>query len=198
MKKNMMPLGAIYDIVQGTYLKKQPNEDGVLERVIRIQNLTGLELGGEFTEEELAADKVDRFRVQAGQIVVTLRGMPLKASVVGEAHAGFVINSNFAVLTAMDETSPFFDPFFVAGLLRSEAYNHLIMPHFVGSTLPALKISQLKQFEIPVVSKEVQQQLGQVFRALERYQSAVAKLLQEREAQVEAYIGQLMQGGVVQ
>ena len=193
MKKTSMPLGALYDIVQGTYLKKQPNEEGVQCLVVRIQNLEGLEVAGEFAEEELAADKADRFRVQAGQIVVALRGMPLKAAVVGERHQDFVVNSNFAVLKPITDEA---DPYFVAGLLRSGAFNQHIAPQFAGNTLPSVKLSQLKKFEIPVVGSETQRQLGQVFQLLERYQKATADLLREREQQVESYIGQLLRGGL--
>ena len=202
MKKNTMPLGALYDIVQGTYLKKQPNEEGVQCLVVRIQNLEGLEVAGEFAEEELAADKADRFRVQAGQIVVALRGMPLKAGVVGERHQGFVVNSNFAVLkpraghTLIPLPTGEADPYFVAGLLRSGAFNQHIAPQFAGNTLPSLKLSQLKKFEIPVVGPATQRQMGQVFQLLERYQKATADLLREREQQVESYIGQLLRGGL--
>lgn len=188
-----MPLGALYEIVQGTYLKKQPDEEGVQRLVVRVQNLDGLEVAGEFVEEEVAADKADRFRVEVGQIVVALRGMPLKAAVAGEMPQDVVVNSNFAVLKPItDET----DPYFVAGLLRSGAFNQSIAPQFAGNTLPSLKLSQLKKFEIPVVGPETQQQMGQVFQLLERYQKATDDLLRQHEQQVESYIGQLLRGGV--
>ena len=193
MKKKTMPLEALYDIVQGAYLKKQPDEEGVQRLVVRVQNLEGLEVVGEFFEEELAADKADRFRVQAGQIVVALRGMPLKAAVVGEMHQTLVVNSNFAVLKPITDEA---DPYFVAGLLRSGAFNQRIAPQLTGNTLQSLKLSQLKKFEIPVVGPEMQQQIGQVFQLLERYQKATADLFREHEQQVESYIGQLLRGGL--
>ena len=193
MKKKTMPLEALYDIVQGAYLKKQPDEEGVQRLVVRVQNLEGLEVVGEFFEEELAADKADRFRVQAGQIVVALRGMPLKAAVVGEMHQTLVVNSNFAVLKPITDEA---DPYFVVGLLRSGAFNQRIAPQFTGNTLQSLKLSQLKKFEIPVVGPEMQQQIGQVFQLLERYQKATADLFREHEQQVESYIGQLLRGGL--
>lgn len=192
MKKQMVRLEELVDIFQGAYLKKQPHEDGIWERVVRISNLTGLELSGEFVQEELAADKADRFRVRTGQIVVALRGTPLKASVVGAPHEGVVVNSNFAVLTAVTDV----DPFFLVGLLRSATFNRSIWSRFSGNTVPSLKPSQLMKFEIPLVSDEVQRQMGRVFRAMERYQTAVMALLEERGQQVESYVGQLMQGGL--
>jgi len=190
---NIMPLGALYDIVQGTYLKKQPNEEGLQRLVVRIQNLEGLEVAGEFAEEEVAADKADRFRVQAGHIVMALRGMPLKAAVVGEVHQDLVVNSNFAVLKPITDKM---DPYFVVGLLRSGAFNQSIASQFAGAALPSLKLSQLKRLEISVVGPEMQRQIGQVFQLLERYQKATVDLLREREQQVESYIGQLLRGGL--
>lgn len=188
-------LGELCNIVQGAYLKKHPHEEGVFAPVIRIQNLTGLELGGEFFQEELAADKASRFRVHAGQIVVTLRGLPLKASVVGQAHAGAVVNSNFAVLTIRNVEV--LDPLFLAGLLRSEVFNQRLRPWFAGTTISSLTVSHLKKIEVPLVPKEIQQQWGQVFRALEQYQLAASELVRMRTQEVEAYLGQLVRGGLL-
>jgi len=194
MKKNSTTLGALCEVIQGTYLKKQPTEAGVTATVVRLQNLATLELTGEFVSEELTVDKkLERFRVRAGQVVVALRSWPLRASVVGETQEGFVVNSNFAVLT----TKGSIDPFFLAGLLRSEIFNRLAVPSHGGSSLPSLSVSQLKQFEIPVVSIEVQRQLRAVFHALEGYQQATQLLLQDRERQVEAYVGQILRGGLL-
>ncbi|WP_053961249.1 restriction endonuclease subunit S [Sulfobacillus thermosulfidooxidans] len=188
----MIFLDALADIFQGIYLKTQPGDKGQIERVVRIHNLMALELRGEFIEEELIAEKMDRFRVREGQIIVSLRGFPLKASVVGADTAGVVVNSNFAVLTLIKDV----DPFFLVGLLRSVSFNRTIRSHFSSSGVPSLKLSQLKKFAIPLVSDEVQRQMGMVFRAFERYQTAMEVLLAERGQQVESYVGQLLQGGL--
>lgn len=194
MEKHSVAIGDLYDVMQGAYLKKRASEVGTAEMVIRIQNLTALELTGEFAVEALTDEKIDRFRVRAGQIVVALRGAPLKASVVGPLHAGGVISSNFAVLSAKEAGG--LDPFFLVGILRSAVFNQVIIPRYAGGMLSSLSVSQLKKLEIPRVPLVQQQQWGQVFRALEQYQQAVHTLLRDREVQVEAYVGQLLQGGM--
>lgn len=191
MTEHSTTLGALCDVFQGTYLKKQPAEVGVHATMIRVQHLSSLELSGEFASEEVTASKnLDRFRVSPGQVVVALRSWPLRASVVGDPQQGWVVNSNFAVLTMKGAV----DPIFLAGLLRSEAFSQRVVPNHAGSALPSLSVSQLKQLAIPVVPMEVQRQLRAVFLAFERYQRATWRLLQDRERQVEAYLAEIVEG----
>lgn len=191
MTIHTVALGALAQMFQGAHLKKKERTAaGSSAVVVRIQNLATLDLSGEFVSEALGSDKIDRFRIRAGQIVVALRSTPLKASVVGTDQEGLVVNSNFAVLTPTSAV----DPYFLVGLLRSEAFNQLAMPQRAGALIPSLTLSQLKQLQIPLAPPNVQRHWGTVFRAMERYQQAAQRLLHERERLVEAHIGQLLEG----
>ena len=154
-------------------------------KVLQIRNLSSLELSGDIEEEPLQFDSDAPFVLREGQVVVSLRGLPIKASVVTEAQRGFVAGSNLAVLTPERES---LDAYYLAGLFSTRYLNDSLRAFVGGTTIPSLSIRVLRGFEIPVPPLEQQLVFAEAFRSLDRYQQLTRKLTELRVNRLEAQL----------
>lgn len=117
---------------------------------------------------------LDRFKLQKGDVVILARGSAIRASFVTQpvANQNIIASANFIVIRP--------DPTIVRGEVIV-AYLNSIMgrKHLLalskGSITPNLSISDLRKFEIPSPSLEIQHKIAAIFHAnYETYQATIA------------------------
>lgn len=173
-------------VQQGATLGRIKVEDGEQLPLIQIRHLSGLELSGEPDLATFDDEKAEGYRLEANQVVVSLRGIPIKASVVREPYVGAICGSNVAVLTIKDPNRC--DPYYLAGLLSSKYLNARLSSLIGGSTVPSLSVRQLREFKIPVPAIADQRTLVRAFKGFETYEHVTEQLLTAHAQRLEAHL----------
>lgn len=185
-----VPLEELGEVQQGATLSRFRHEGGNSLRVIQIRNLDKLEVASDLEEEKYLGEKVATYRVEVGQVLVSLRANPVKASVVPEPLKGCLAGSNLAIVKPRQDV----DPYYLAGLIRSDFINRRLSNLIGGTVIPSLSVAVLRKAELPAVSAEYQSLLADAFRALDNYATLAAKVTERRgvrlEAQLEALFGE--------
>ncbi len=184
-----VPLERFGDVQQGATLSRVRDVQGGELSIIHIRDLDGLDVNTELERDKYAKEKIDRYLTQQNDVLVSLRANPVKASVVTAAAGGSLVGSNLAIVRPYPEV----DPYFLAGLLRSDFINQRLNALIGGSVIPSLSVAALRKFELPLVPREQQSILAQSFCSLERYKSLTDKLVTARGQQLEAHLSHLFE-----
>ena len=184
-----VPLEEFGDVQQGATLSRVRDAQGDELEIVHIRDLDGLDVSTELERDKYTKEKIDRYLTQQGDVLVSLRANPVKASVVTALTEGSLVGSNLALVRPYSKI----DPYFLAGLLRSEFINQRLNALIGGSVIPSLSVAALRKFELPFVPKEQQNILAQSFCSLERYKSLTDKLVTARGQQLEAHLVHLFE-----
>jgi restriction endonuclease S subunit len=179
-----LPLEKIAEVTQGATLSRLKDPKGKAVPVVQIRNLNTLEVGGDLEVGTFDVQKAGQYRAREGQVLVSLRGVPVKASVVPDREAEWMIGSNLAIITPQDNV----DPYYLAGLLRSEFMNQKIDKLIGGVTVASLSLKQLRLIELPLLVEEEQRVLSNAFRALDKYTLLTQELVRLRVQRTEAQL----------
>lgn len=137
--------------------------------------------------------KLAAHHLRDGDVLITIRNRPLKASVVpnlGQANA--VAGQNVAVFRP---TSDKIVPTFLAGLLRSRYGQNLLEPYLSKfSTVSQVSLTDLRELKIPLPTLEVQNTLAKFMLEAERAERADLERIQQRRELVEATLAQTLGG----
>jgi restriction endonuclease S subunit len=174
-------LDSICHVAQGATLTRLRSDEGSPVKVLQIRNLNALELNGDIEEESLQIDLDGPYVLRTGQIVVSLRGVPIKASVVTQEQAGNVAGSNLAILTPHHEV----EPYYLAGLFGTKYLNNFLGGLVGGTVIPSLSVRVLREFQVPLPPLEHQRAFAEAFRALDLYQRLVRELTALRTERLE-------------
>lgn len=172
---------------QGATLSRLRDDRGDPVRVIQIRNLDRLEVASDLEEEKYLRDKIAKFQVEAGQVVVSLRSNPVKASVVPEPLKGCLAGSNLAVIKLRSGVNPYY----LAGMIRSTLINRRLSSLIGGTVIPSLSVAALRKAELPMVSAEYQRLLAEGFQAHDSYAALAARLTERRGTRLEAQLEML-------
>lgn len=184
-----IPLEQFGTIQQGATLSRVRDEQGHELSIVHIRDLDELAVNTNLERDRYAKEKIDRYLIQQGDVLVSLRANPVKASVVDASVEGSLVGSNLAIIRPFPEI----DSYFLAGLLRSEFVNQRLNALIGGSVIPSLSVAVLRKFELPLVPKDKQSILAQSFCSLEQYKSLTDRLVKARARQLEAHLSQLFE-----
>ncbi|MBD2293401.1 restriction endonuclease subunit S [Anabaena sphaerica FACHB-251] len=192
MSNSIFRLEDLVQIYQGVTLKRYENELGSQEPIINSRNLEQIYIGGELSIAQLDSSNLSRYRLHTDDVVITIRGTPLKASLVTDEVKGSLPHQNLAVLRVKAEN---LNPVFLAVLMRSkwlETQISTLYSQSIGTQL--LKISQLRELEIPLPSLDRQNQLAQLFLAAEHYTQITLEILVQRNHLTQLALSQILEG----
>jgi restriction endonuclease S subunit len=182
----------IYDISQGVVLARLKSDVGDSVRVVQTRNFSNLEVSGEVELILLGqAEKLRRLR--ANDVLINLKSIPVRASVVTEQHAGSVASSNIAILTAKPGAAETLDPVYLAGLLRSRFMNHIFFSHIGGESVTSFNLRSLSKLPVPVPPHDKQLVLSEAFQALERYVSLTQQLVETHTERLEVALSSYLE-----
>ncbi|MBD2278962.1 restriction endonuclease subunit S [Aphanizomenon flos-aquae] len=191
MSNPIVRLEDLVHIYQGVTLKRYENELGSQEHIINSRNLEQIYISGELSTSQLDSSNLSKYRLQADDVVITIRGTPLKASVVKDEVKGCLPNQNLAILRPAKNLNPVF----LAVLMRSKWLETQISGLYsssIGTQL--LKISQLRELEIPLPSWDRQNQLAQLFLSAEDYTKITLDALEIRNNLTQLIFSKIIEG----
>lgn len=169
-----MTLGELCDVSQGATLSRLKDEHGELYKIIQIADLDGLNAYSPLDFQKLSKDKTPT--VQVGDVLLSLRGLPIRATVVPVGMWDCVPSPNLAVIRPRPPTQrdPIdgVEPNYLAGLLGSAFMIRDLYARSGGGTIFSISIRKLKELKVPVPPGHVQDYFGKAFSA--RHQLVVA------------------------
>ncbi|PPJ63132.1 restriction endonuclease subunit S [Cuspidothrix issatschenkoi] len=192
MSTPIVRLEDLVHIYQGVTLKRYENELGSQEQIINSRNLEQIYISGELSSSQLDSFNLFKYRLQTDDVVITIRGTPLKASVVKDEVKGCLPNQNLAILRVKEKN---LNSVYLAVLMRSkwlEKELSTLYSQSIGTQL--LKISQLRELEIPLPSLDRQNQLAQLFLAAEQYTQITLDALEARNNLTQLIFSQILEG----
>jgi restriction endonuclease S subunit len=192
MSNPVFRLEDLVQIYQGVTLKRYEDEEGSQEPIINSRNLEQIYISGELSTSQLDSSNLSKYRLHTDDVVITIRGTPLKASAVTNKVKGGLPNQNLAVLRPKAEN---LDPVFLAVLMRSkwlEAQISTLYSQSIGTQL--LKISQLRELEIPLPNLNTQNKLAELFLSAERYTQITLETLETRNSLTQLTFSQILEG----
>lgn len=174
----------IADCSQGTHLKRYQvtSTKGVLLKVVQTGNLEHLYVSDPDPEQELYLDpeKIKRYQLEQGDVLVASRAGQMLASVVGEALISSVPTQNVYVLRP---NLDYVDAVFLAGLLRSPVGQKLKEKFHKGSTpVASIRLSDLREIEVPIPPLETQAKLRELFTTVDQVVQHALEVMTQRQA----------------
>ncbi len=191
MSNPVLPLEQLVHIFQGITLSRYQNDEGSFEQVVNARNLEHLYVEGDLSIVKLNASNLAQYRLYPGDVVITIRGTSLKASVVAKEVEGSLVGQNLAVL----RLSKHIHPVYLAVVMRSKwLEQQLAKLYSQSSGTQLLKISQLRDLKIPLPDLDTQNKLAQLFIATERYTRSTLEVLAMRNNLTEFALSQILEG----
>jgi restriction endonuclease S subunit len=179
-------------VFQGLSVSRYRGGEGVSELIVNVKDLENL-----YIEHELEPIKLDsptniqRYRLRKNDVVIAIRGSLLKTSVVTEVSQGSIAGQNVAVFRPKDLEQV--NPGYIAVLMRSkwmEESLHLLQRS--STTLPSIRVSELRELKIPLPKIGIQNQVTQLFLLFESYKKITLDALEARQELTEMSLFHLL------
>lgn len=156
----MARLDEIAELIQGQTLStlrpRGVEDEGITISVISTANLGLLLPVGPFKQARLRAASAQRYALQTADVLIPQNRRPVEATVVDEAHTGFIVGPNVAVIRLQDSS---LDAYVLAALLASASYQPVIEQSSAGKAAKHISLSHLGDLPIPEVDEVLQQQI---------------------------------------
>jgi len=169
-------------VFQGITLRRYSNDSGKPYQVISVRDLENLYIETVHSESRLDVPDIQRYRLQENDVVIAIRGDLLKSSVVTDATAKSVCNQN-TVFFRQENKGGQVNPLYLAALLRSDYFKQVVSANYQRSTsgLPAIRVSDLRDLQIPIPNSDIQNQLAQLFLSIEAVRTVTESALNSRQ-----------------
>lgn len=185
--QNWIGLQHICEVTQGAPLSRLRHENGIPFRIIQIGNLNTLEPDDDLEVERLSSRAP---YVRPGDVLVSLRGSPIRAAVVPEGMDDCVASPNIAILSLRNPRTPMnddgLDPYFLAGLFSSDYMNRALNAYLGGGAVPSLSVRTLRALKVPVLEPQLQRDFAEAFKAHNRTTVNSQKLVAFQRERLEA------------
>lgn len=172
----------------GPSISRLKSTQGDPFRIIQVADLNSLD-----PEQELEIERLPIYHtptVDPGDVLLSLRGSPIRAAVVPEGMLGCVASSNIAVLRLKQPKSDKYpdglDPYYLAGLLGSEYMSQILAAYSGGEVVVSLSIRNLRILEVPVPPKKLQGYFAEAFKSQRKFSMNMQKLLALQAKSLEA------------
>lgn len=192
VSKQILPLKSLTEqIFQGISLSRYRDEKGSPERIVNVRDLEELYVTDELSVEQLTVPNLDKHQLNTGDVVIAIRGMPLRASVITDQLQGSLAGQNLAVLRPSLEKV---NPVYLAVVMRSEWLARSLEKFYASSTgTQLLKLAQLRNLEIPLPGLATQGKLAQLFLATERATRITLEKVETRQRQTELILSRILE-----
>jgi restriction endonuclease S subunit len=182
-------------IFQGITLIRYQSDEGSSQHIVNVRDLEQLCLRNRdsFSQAQLKWPDIERYQVHTDDVVIAIRGTLLKASVVKDEVQGSVAGQNVAVFRPnLDKVNPLY----IAVLMRSKWLKQSLntLQGQSTTTLPAIRVSQLRTIEIPLPTLSTQNQIAQLFLLAERNAKILQEELDTQKNIVEFTLFQILEG----
>jgi hypothetical protein len=190
MSNRVFRLDELVQISQGITLNRYRDDEGVQERIVNARNLDELYIKGDLSLEQLKVSNLARYQLKTDDVVITIRGTPLKAAVVTAEVAGSLAGQNLAMLRPK---SKYINPVYLAVVLCSKWLERsLTMLYGQSSATQLISIAQLRKLEIPLPDLSTQDKIAQLFLSAERARKITLEALETRQRLTEFTLFQIL------
>lgn len=154
--------------------------------IINVRNLERLHVSGDVSVQLLkATGQLEGHRLRTGDLLISQRNQPLRASLVTPEQGGAIAGQNLAVFRPYPEI----DAVYLAGLLRSALGQKLAEPHIKQSTaVTLLSLKDLGGLCVPVPSLEEQKKLAELMLVAEEVEQLAYKTIASRRSVFESIL----------
>ena len=157
------PLKSLAHVQRGTtYRREDTTEEESTVALIRVGDIQD----GEVLRAELGYDgdelPSERYRTEAGDVLVSVSGTIGKTAAVPESLSGGVATNGLAVVRVLAEHRDSVRADYLAALLGSAVYRDWMEGHSRGGYIRHLSPKQLRKLPIPVPTLEQQERLVQL------------------------------------
>lgn len=193
------PLKSVGELYQGISLQRhlcQPNTPSSQHLlIVQPRDLDNLLVEEEGLQSEyLLPTSSPSFSLREGDILITVKGTSQKAAVIGSSAVGAVAAQNMAMLRLSSGFKYPVSPLYLAGLLRSEAFQQKLSRLYRQSTgTRSISLKQLRELTIPIPNLEHQQLLVDAFLALKMFRLASLWAVEARQNTLERSLEELLQ-----
>jgi restriction endonuclease S subunit len=186
-------LGTIAKGITRSRLEPKSAADAGSFQVFQISSLNRLELGEPTETLELDENKASEFLLHPGQILISLIGNPIKASVVLEGTVNGIGGSNVAIITLNPKHAQHSDdPYFLALILRSAAFNAQTEAMISGTGIPHISLGTIREIKIPWPETAIRSRHVKVARTLQAYKAETFALLERQDQRFNNQIATLL------
>lgn len=181
MAPPLVPLKELGRITAGINPKRYEAMQGIDYPLVSVKDLENLLVGSTQTTVQLLLPDPQKYQLKRDDVVIAIRGSLLRSSVIAESLQGSVSNQNTAFFRPEDKL---INSVYLAALLRSGYVEQLPSFRKMGSatTLPALRVSDLRDLEIPLPTLSIQRQISQLFISLDKFKQSAISEIQVRES----------------
>ncbi|MBD2102314.1 restriction endonuclease subunit S [Leptolyngbya sp. FACHB-261] len=180
-------------LTQGLSVSRYRDNGGESEFIVNVKDLEKLHIEHDLEQIKLNnTASIQRYRLRKNDVVIAIRGSLLKSSVVTEASEGSIAGQNVAIFRPKDLKQV--NPGYIAVLMRSKWMEKLLYtPQKRSSTtLPSIRVSELRELKIPLPEINTQNQIVQLFLLFESYRELTLDALAARQELTEMSLFQLL------
>jgi restriction endonuclease S subunit len=180
-------------IGQGFSVSRYRDDGGVSELIVNVKDLENLYIKHDLEKIKLnESATIQRYRLQKDDVVIAIRGSLLKSSVVTEASAGSIAGPNVAFFRPKDLAN--INPGYISVLMRSRWMEKILhtLQGYSSTTLPSIRVSDLRELKIPLPTINTQNQIVQLFLLFESYKELTLETLSARQDLTEMALLQLL------
>ena len=158
----MRKLEDLAEITVGQIIARVRESEGsemVTYKVLQPRSITEGAIIDEFITEETLSGKIDGNRFSSEGDVVIKLSTPYEAAVIDEAHVGCLVPSFCATVKANKGVSSAY----ICALINSSYVREQLKAKIAGTTRAMVKITDLRSIEVPELSKQQMESLGEEY-----------------------------------
>ncbi|CAD5968285.1 restriction endonuclease subunit S [Planktothrix agardhii] len=195
MSNLVFPLDKLVQISQGITLSRYRDDQGAQERIVNARNLDQLYIKGDLSLEQLNVSNLAQYQLKTDDVVITIRGTPIKAAVVTAEVAGSLAGQNLAMLRPKEDINKEdINPVYLAVVLCSKWLERsLTMLYGQSSATQLISIAQLRKLEIPLPDLATQNKIAELFLSAERARKITLETLETRQKLTEFTLFQILE-----
>lgn len=129
-------------------------------------------------------NRIENFRLQPGDVIITARGASLKSALVPERWSGAVLSSNLIAVRLLEQLYPEL----LVAFLQSLKGQRAIERRLKKTGLLNITLKELGEIEVPVPPKEDQQELVELIRLDETQYSEAIHAAELRRSLVRSIV----------
>jgi len=188
-----MLLGNFADITTGLVLSRKKSKITDNKNIYKSLTLKSFEEDGyidlkEVDEFESNEELNEQYLTKEGDIVIRLT-TPFTSLVINKKFEGFVIPSNFAVIRIKENK---FIPGYVSLILNSDKLRKQFNRSSIGTAIPIIKVTALKDINIKEHSLELQEKLFKLNQLFLEEKNLLKSLIIEKEIRHKAILKKLL------
>jgi restriction endonuclease S subunit len=191
MSNRVFRLGELVQISQGITLSRYRNDEGAQERIVNARNLDQLYIEGDLSIEQLRVSNLAQYQLKTDDVVIAIRGTPIKAAVVTPEVEGSLAGQNLAMLRPKSKD---INPLYLAVVLCSKWLERSLATLYGQSSATQLiSIAQLRKLQIPIPDLATQNKIAELFLSAERARKITLEALETRQRLTEFTLFQILE-----